>query len=661
MLLEKGNALHRIFSAFIESSLILTALLAPLAFGTVDLFVTTIMEILVFSAALIWLSKSIIKGEIIFVKTALNIPAVIFLILIILQYIFGRMTSSKIGSIYPYATKMYFFEFLFYIFIFLLIINNIHTRRQINKMLFVIIFGSVILSIFGILQKSVPATRVPLLQPFQETVLFYSSRYKWLYESYVNMAIFLSLSAFLTYLSYLDKKRGYYKFDISEGWNSLFILAIAVMIIGLFYSFSYGGIFVFLVTIILFFFIFLKQVAMKRYVLFTALVSTTLIAFIGLIWLRRERILDYLYAFLQISENLNMYGFRIPVWVRALNLIKLNPIFGIGLGTFQYIFPKYQPNSQFYFPHCHNDYLQLFIETGLLGFLAFYFGLFSLIKKYLTLLNSRHNEYVKSIGYGCLVAIFSVLIYSFIDSNIHQVADMALLFLILGLGSVVIHNRLMGHGDETLLFKTDKVLIRSKLKRTFFFFVVFLIFLNIIANIISICVASIYASIGKKKEDISYIEMAVKLEPLSSEYHELLANTMLKKYQTSATDKEILEKAIRELKKSTRLNPNFSRYHQKLGLAYTYKNERENVVREFKKAQDLEPWNAFNYVLLAIYYFNEATKIEGVSPSDSREMEEGVAEYKKALSIDPSLNIGKYKKSLRGYRRIKAALKRYSL
>ena len=107
------------------------------------------------------------------------------------------------------------------------------------------------------------------------------------------------------------------------------------------------------------------------------------------------------------------------------------------------------------------------------------------------------------------------------------------------------------------------------------------------------------------------------------------------------------------------MNPAASEYHRKLGWVYDYSGDKEKAVKELKKAQDSEPLNAFNYIILAIHYFNEATGREGINPYGSEAMEEGVAEYKKALSIDPSFNIDKYKNYLRDYPRIMETLKRY--
>ena len=87
--------------------------------------------------------------------------------------------------------------------------------------------------------------------------------------------------------------------------------------------------------------------------------------------------------------------------------------------------------------------------------------------------------------------------------------------------------------------------------------------------------------------------------------------------------------------------------------------DKEKAVEELKKAQDSEPLDAFNYIMLAIYYFNEATKIEGVSPYGSEAMEKGVVEYRKALSIDPAASLERYKNYIRDYPRIMETLKRY--
>jgi O-antigen ligase/tetratricopeptide (TPR) repeat protein len=65
-------------------------------------------------------------------------------------------------------------------------------------------------------------------------------------------------------------------------------------------------------------------------------------------------------------------GIRPMVWKDTLRVIRDFPVFGVGLGGWPELFPRYEsaPWSPYYFREVHNDYLQYAAETGLVGILA---------------------------------------------------------------------------------------------------------------------------------------------------------------------------------------------------------------------------------------------------------------------------------------------------
>jgi O-antigen ligase/tetratricopeptide (TPR) repeat protein len=70
-----------------------------------------------------------------------------------------------------------------------------------------------------------------------------------------------------------------------------------------------------------------------------------------------------------ISQHRSL-EFRIGVWRDTLPMVRDFPLFGIGLGTFQDLFdhyktPPWMANS---IREAHNDYLELLVSTGVLGF-----------------------------------------------------------------------------------------------------------------------------------------------------------------------------------------------------------------------------------------------------------------------------------------------------
>src|SRR5712692_2844300 len=62
--------------------------------------------------------------------------------------------------------------------------------------------------------------------------------------------------------------------------------------------------------------------------------------------------------------------FRVATWKDSVGMIRDFPLFGVGLGAWSELFPRYQrsPWSPLFYSEAHNDYLELVAETGLIGF-----------------------------------------------------------------------------------------------------------------------------------------------------------------------------------------------------------------------------------------------------------------------------------------------------
>lgn len=73
---------------------------------------------------------------------------------------------------------------------------------------------------------------------------------------------------------------------------------------------------------------------------------------------------------------------RFKIWESALLIIKEHPIIGIGNGNFKKYSEKYMKDSGFTVEgHPHNDYLNVYLTAGLMGFIGYILMWFILLKK----------------------------------------------------------------------------------------------------------------------------------------------------------------------------------------------------------------------------------------------------------------------------------------
>ncbi len=122
---------------------------------------------------------------------------------------------------------------------------------------------------------------------------------------------------------------------------------------------------------------------------------------------------------------------RLLLWGTAWTEFVQAPVFGLGWGNFGAPFDwnlSFAPGMG----EPHNVYLQLLAETGLFGFMAFFYLVLQSARQGRRLLNSSHYFFDKVLGFGLLGAIGSVLVHGSEDIPIF-VQSGTLLWMLLGL------------------------------------------------------------------------------------------------------------------------------------------------------------------------------------------------------------------------------------
>lgn len=121
---------------------------------------------------------------------------------------------------------------------------------------------------------------------------------------------------------------------------------------------------------------------------------------------------------------------RLNIWSDSLVLLKQHPIMGHGIGTFWMLFPMVRDPviTPFYF-FVHNDYLQMWIELGIIGLLIFLSLLSYLAMKTYRLL---HDSQLSKEDYLSVTAIFAGMMTLLIHSSVTFNLNLPVFLLILG-------------------------------------------------------------------------------------------------------------------------------------------------------------------------------------------------------------------------------------
>lgn len=123
---------------------------------------------------------------------------------------------------------------------------------------------------------------------------------------------------------------------------------------------------------------------------------------------------------------------RLTVYQLTWLAIKDYPILGIGLGSFNDIFPMYRTTEVTgYFDLAHNDYLQNILELGLPTAICLFSSILCLIGLCFRGIFTRHRD----VGYPCLGIAASVLVglHAFVDFSLQIPAVTTYYMILLGL------------------------------------------------------------------------------------------------------------------------------------------------------------------------------------------------------------------------------------
>ena len=151
-------------------------------------------------------------------------------------------------------------------------------------------------------------------------------------------------------------------------------------------------------------------------------------------------------------------GLRPIVWKDSLKMIREFSLFGVGLGGWPEIFPRYQsgPWNLYFFREAHNDYLQYSAETGLVGLLAPAWFL-ALIAKSLWAARHRLSSANHTLMVALMLAATAMAFHEMVDFCLHIPAN-ALLFTLLS--AIAVRMALAGKSIQVATTGAARRLVR---------------------------------------------------------------------------------------------------------------------------------------------------------------------------------------------------------
>ncbi|HUS58356.1 MAG TPA: O-antigen ligase family protein [Planctomycetota bacterium] len=446
----------RVLDGMIELLAILLIAFTPLAFGATERWSKLVVQISVSGMCALWCFRAIVRRKLVCVKTPLNLLIAAFIILACLQLVpLPDVLASRVSpaTVYsqtgtlpgavppaldaPPAAPMppseesrcisanrsvgqsTLFMVATYAIAFIVVINTIRRRSQVSRLLTAIVVTGFVVAMLGVLGAAAPNGKMLWFRSAPPGALFFGpfvSRNH--FAGYLVMVVPIALGMMIATRN-RDKK-------ILLGFAAS-LMAAAVLT-----SASRGGVISLAAGSTAFALMMLASKAAKKNVF--PFVAVLCLAVIGAAVIGISPLLSRSAGLLTDSSQ----EYRWDVWKDTFRMIAAFPLFGVGLGCFRYVFPMYKSLPvQLTFTHVENDYLQLIVEMGLVGFAIAIAFVALLCRHGIGSLSRKRSLYSRGLIIGLMAAAAGVLVHSLVDFNLHVPSNGLLFALVLGIVAVL--------------------------------------------------------------------------------------------------------------------------------------------------------------------------------------------------------------------------------
>jgi O-antigen ligase len=381
----------------------------PLAFGAVEPWSIFLLEAGATCLLLLWLAKQCLDGEIRIKQNPLFLPMGAFGFLILTQVVF-RSTA------YWHDTVSGALLYCAYGTLCFLSGQTLFRTAQARKLALILCIYGVVLATFALVQGTSPNGKLYWLRTPRMG--------GWIYGPYVNHNHYAGLMEMLLPVPLVLSLTG-----LAHSKKRIAAAAAAAIMAGtIFLSGSRGGMLALFGELLVLAVVLVKQ----RRDLRTALsLGAFLLIVVGLLtWLGGDELLRRMATVPSAQADLST-NMRIQINRDGLRMFWHKPMLGWGLESFPVVYPQFRSfYTNFFVNQAHNDYLQLLVEMGLLGFGAMIWFLIVLYRTAFKKISNWPSQVSGALTLACILGFTGILIHSAVDFNLQIPANAALFYVL---------------------------------------------------------------------------------------------------------------------------------------------------------------------------------------------------------------------------------------
>lgn len=378
-----------------------------LALGCVEEWSMFVFELATAVLFTLWALKQLLLRKVRLSSNPLYAPALLFLALIVAQLALHR-------TAYRYVTQYETLQYVSYGAVSLIAAECLSAEQARRAFaLIMLIFGCLYAS-FALIQNLTSTGRIFWVHTPQfgrEVFGSYVDRdhYAGIIELLVPLPLVLSASHL-----------------VDGGRRALIGFGGAVMASTIFLCGSRAGMVIFVVQLVLFAALTFRLHRNSRALLGSVgafVVVAVLLVFLGN------------WQFLSRFGNLDP-GIRLSISKDSLHMFAQRPIMGWGLGTFSVIYPSHRSfYTNLFINAAHNDYAQLLVETGLLGFGLMTWFVMALCRRSLASVKGWQFRWDAAVSLAAALGCSGILLHSLVDFNLQIPANSAVFYVLCALAA----------------------------------------------------------------------------------------------------------------------------------------------------------------------------------------------------------------------------------
>jgi O-antigen ligase len=385
-------------------------LLGPLAFGAVEPWAIFALEACATLLLVAWAFRQWESRELNVADNPLYHPMAAFFLLLLVQWI---ATTA-----YREITYTHLLLYAAYGMLVFVVTQTLRRSSQFEMLAKVMTAYGALVASFAVLQGLSPNGKIYWIRTLQRGGFFYGpyvnhNHYAGLMEMLVPFPLVLAATRF------------------TGGNRKIVVAGVAALMAGtIFLSGSRGGMVAFLAQLLVLAVLLLrKREAGWKQPLMLAAFLAMVIGF--LVWLGSNELTQRLISIHSEAREEISGGVRLTIDRDCFRMFVRKPILGWGVGTFPIVYPEFRSfYTMFFVNQAHNDYLQLLVETGLVGFSIAIWFLALMFRKAANKLANWTETATGALTVAALLGCVGILVHSFLDFNLQIPANAALFYVL---------------------------------------------------------------------------------------------------------------------------------------------------------------------------------------------------------------------------------------